>query len=72
MVEKMMPGRGMGGAAAAPRRKLCRTGERATHSGYATEQPEVLENGRRKWEFWVTPWSDFEVPDGYRRQSIGR
>lgn len=66
MVERMMRGRGLGGAAAAPKRELRRTGERATHSGYATEQYEVLENGRRKWEFWVTPWSSLEGADEMR------
>jgi hypothetical protein len=36
MVERMMRGRGMGGAA--PKRELRRTGERATHSGYAVDR----------------------------------
>jgi len=62
MVEQMMRGRGMGAAAAAPRPapELRRTSERAEHSGFSTVKYEVLVEGRKTREFWVTDWNNID------------
>ncbi len=61
MVEQMMKQRMP--QAAAPRRpaaQLRRTGERATHAGYPCVKYEVLRDGRKIREMWVTDWSNVE------------
>jgi len=59
-MEQMMRARGMGPAPAPTTRELRRTGERATHSGFATERYDYLVDGRKTRELWVTPWSNIE------------
>lgn len=59
-MEQMMRARGMGPGPVGepPTRELRRTGERAEHSGFATERYDVLVDGRKERELWVTPWSN--------------
>jgi len=62
MVEKMMKDK-MPQAQAAPERpksELKKTGERATHSGYPCVKYEVLLDGRKIRELWVTDWANIE------------
>ena len=62
MVEQMMKQK-MPDAAAAPQRpksELKKTSERATHSGYPCVKYEVLRDGRKVRELWVTDWSNVE------------
>jgi hypothetical protein len=57
MMEQMMKQRGMGPAPAAPKpTELRRTGERGDQHGFAAEKYEVLRDGRKIREVWVTPW----------------
>lgn len=63
MAEQMMKGR-MGGAApgapARPRIEFRRTSERATHAGYPTVRYDMLRDGEKVEEMWVTDWSNLE------------
>ncbi len=61
MVEAMMKQRMP--QAAAPRRpvaELRKTGERATHAGYPCVRYDVLVDGRKTQELWVTDWNNIE------------
>jgi hypothetical protein len=59
MVEQMMRGRGMAmPSEALPKPELTRNGERATHNGYDTVRYDVLLDGRKTTELWVTDWSN--------------
>lgn len=67
MVEKMMKngigGMGIPGAAAPPpkpTKDFRNTGERATKAGYPCVKYEVLEDGRKIRELWVTDWDNVE------------
>lgn len=63
MIEQMMKQKMPGQAAQAPKRptsELKKTGERATHNGYPCVKYEVLHNGRKLRELWVTDWSNLE------------
>ncbi|HSC29227.1 MAG TPA: hypothetical protein VLD67_18270 [Vicinamibacterales bacterium] len=60
MAEKMMRGRMGGGAGRATKRELRRTAEQATHNGFPTVKYEMLEDGRKAREYWVTPWNNLE------------
>jgi len=58
MMQQQMPQ-----AQAAPERpktELKKTGERATHSGYPCVKWEVLRDGRKIRELWVTDWNNLE------------
>ena len=57
MMKKRMP------EAAAPQRpvtELRKTGERGTRAGYPCVRYDILVNGRKKQELWVTDWGNIE------------
>ena len=63
IVEQMMKQRLPQPPQQAPRRpasELKKTGERATHSGYPCIKYEVLLEGRKLRELWVTDWDNLE------------
>ena len=64
MVEKMMkenmPQQVPDKAPSGPSSELKKTGERATHNGYPCVKYEVVQNGRKLRELWVTDWSNLE------------
>ncbi|MEM6930868.1 MAG: hypothetical protein AAF602_28295, partial [Myxococcota bacterium] len=45
---------------AKPQRELRRVGTRATHGGYACVRYDLLEDGVRTQELWVTDWSNLK------------
>lgn len=63
MIEQMMKQKMPSGAAAAPQRpksELKKTSERAEKAGYPCVKYEVLHDGRKIRELWVTDWSNVE------------
>ena len=63
MVEQMMKQKMPHGQTAPPQRsksELKKTGEKATHNGYPCVKYEVLRDGRKIRELWVTDWSNVE------------
>ncbi len=73
MVEQMMkrgmgPG-GMPGLGDPPKQPVTdyrRTGDRETHQGYPCVRYEVLQDGQKIRELWVTDWSNVEGGDQFR------
>ncbi len=60
MVEKMMKERMPQQAPAAPALDIRRTGERAEQAGYPCVKYEVLRDGAKVRELWVTDWGNVE------------
>jgi len=64
MVEKMMkenmPKEMADKAPHRPSSELRKTGDRATHNGYPCVKYEVVQDGRKLRELWVTDWSNLE------------
>ena len=63
MIEQMMKERMPAAPAAQPKRpesELKKTGERADHNGYPCVKYEVLRDGRKIRELWVTDWDNVE------------
>lgn len=63
MVEKMMKQRMPQQAPKLPQTEVRRTGERADKRGYPCVKYEVLVDGRRIRELWVTDWGNVEGGD---------
>ncbi len=66
MVEQMMKQRmpQQEQAPEQPKSTLRKTGEKATHSGFPCVKYEVLNDGRKVRELWVTDWKNIEGSDG--------
>jgi len=74
MFEKMMKQKmPQAQAVERPKSELKKTGENATHNGYPCVKYEVLRDGRKIRELWVTDWSNVEggeeVADLFREMS---
>ncbi len=66
-LEKMMKGGMMPGAQAArPKTEVKRTGERETKAGYPCAKYDVLRDGQKTRELWVTDWDNLEGGDEAR------
>ena len=66
MIEQMMKGKMPAGADVSTKRpesELKKTSERATHNGYPCVKYDVLRDGRKFREQWVTDWSNGEGGD---------
>ncbi|MEM6453902.1 MAG: DUF4412 domain-containing protein [Acidobacteriota bacterium] len=59
MMKQNMPNAAQPGAQR-PQATLKKTGEKATKSGYPCVKYEVLQDGRKMRELWVTDWSNVE------------
>ena len=62
-IEAMMKQRMPQQPAARPRSELKKTGEKAVQNGYPCVKYEVLREGRKIRELWVTDWSNIEGGD---------
>ena len=60
MVEQMMKKQMPQQQEARPAAELVKTSERATHHGYPCVKYDVMREGRKEQELWVTDWSNVE------------
>lgn len=62
-----LPGMAPPAPKAAPKVELRRVGTRATHAGYPCVRYDVVEDGAKTRELWVTDWSNLEGSTELRR-----